>query len=229
MFLIVARVAGLPLMAGPARDVRATLSPPLQRICLGPWRRLVGAPICTPTSQARSVVLSVSLYEISIPTYRRGLENLASFLDKAEAHARVNGVELSTYTEARLAPDMHPFTRQVQFASDAAKGGAARLAGIEAPPMPDTETTFAQLKARITKTIAFLDTITPEQVNNRHGATIELPLPGRTMNFTAPDFLMQFSLANFLFHVTTAYALLRSHGVPLGKMDFLAGGQNMAA
>ena len=173
--------------------------------------------------------MSVSLYEISIPTYRRGLQNLSSFLDKAEAHARTHGADLSTYTEARLAPDMHPFTRQVQIASDAAKGGAARLAGIEAQSMPDTETTFPQLKERIATTIAFLDTITKEQVDNRHAATIELPLPGRTMTYTAPDFLMQFSLANVLFHVTTAYALLRSQGVPLGKMDFLAGGQTAAA
>ena len=173
--------------------------------------------------------MSVSLYEISIPTYRRGLQNLSSFLDKAEAHAGTQGADLSTYAEARLAPDMNPFTRQVQLASDAAKGGAARLAGIESPPMPDTETTFPQLKERIAKTIAFLDTITKEQVDSRHAATIDLPLPGRTMTFTAPDFLMQFSLANFLFHVTTAYALLRSQGVPLGKMDFLAGGQLAAA
>lgn len=173
--------------------------------------------------------MTVSLYDISIPTYRRGLQNLASFLDKAEAHAKSGGVDLKTYTDARLAPDMHPFTRQVQMASDAAKGGAARLAGIEAPAMEDTETTFPELKARITKTIAFLDTIAKAQVDGRHGATIELPLPGRTMTFTAPDFLMQFSLANFLFHVTTAYALLRAQGVPLGKLDFLAGGQSLAA
>jgi len=169
--------------------------------------------------------MSVSLYDISIPTYRRGLQNLASFLDKAEAHAKAQGADLSTYTEARLAPDMHPFTRQVQIASDAAKGGAARLAGVEAPKMEDVETTFPELKARIAKTIAFLDTISKAQVDARHAAVIELPLPGRTMTFTAPDFLMQFSLANFLFHVTTAYALLRAQGVPLGKMDFLAGGQ----
>ncbi len=169
--------------------------------------------------------MSVSLYDISIPTYRRGLQNLASFLDKAEAHAAAEGADLATYAGARLAPDMHPFTRQVQIASDAAKGGAARLAGIEAPKMEDTETTFPELKARIARTIAFLDTISKAQVDDRHGATIELPLPGRTMTFTAPDFLMQFSVANFLFHVTTAYALLRMHGVPLGKMDFLAGGQ----
>lgn len=188
-----------------------------------------GRPYLHPTPQAWSMALSVSLYEISIPTYRRGLQNLASFLDKAEAHARAHGVALSTYTEARLAPDMHPFTRQVQIASDAAKGGAAQLAGIEAPPMPDTETSFPQLKERIARTIAFLDTITKAQVDNRDTATIALPLPGRTMTFTAPDFLMQFSLANFLFHVTTAYALLRGQGVPLGKMDFLAGGQLAAA
>ena len=173
--------------------------------------------------------MSVSLYDISIPTYRRGLQNLASFLDKAEAHAKTQGVDLSTYTEARLAPDMHPFVRQIQIASDSAKGGAARLAGIEAPAMADTETTFPELKARIAATIAFLDTITKAQVDARHAAIIELPLPGRTMTFTAPDFLMQFSLANFLFHVTTAYALLRANGVPLGKMDFLAGGQMAAA
>ena len=173
--------------------------------------------------------MSVSLYDISIPTYRRGLQNLDSFLDKAEAHAKAQGDDLSTYTEARLAPDMHPFTRQVQIASDTAKGGAARLAGVEAPKMEDVETTFPELKARIARTIAFLDTISKAQVDARHSAIIELPLPGRTMTFTAPDFLMQFSLANFLFHVTTAYALLRAKGVPLGKMDFLAGGQMQAA
>jgi hypothetical protein len=169
--------------------------------------------------------MSVSLYDISIPSYRRGLQNLSSFLDKASVHAEHHSGLLQTYTDARLAPDMHPFTRQVQLASDAAKGGAARLAGVEAPAMPDTETNFPELKERIAKTIAFLDTIDKAQVDARHGATIELPLPGRTMTFTAPDFLMQFSLANFMFHVTTAYALLRAQGVPLGKMDFLAGGQ----
>jgi len=173
--------------------------------------------------------MSVSLYDISIPTYRRGLQNLASFLDKAEAHAKAEGADLATYAQARLAPDMHPFTRQVQLASDAAKSGAARLAGVEAPKMEDVETTFPELKARIAKTVAFLDTIPKAQVDARHSAVIELPLPGRTMTFTAPDFLMQFSLANFLFHVTTAYALLRAKGVPLGKMDFLAGGQMQAA
>jgi hypothetical protein len=168
--------------------------------------------------------MSISLYDVSIPTYRRGLKNLASFLDKAEAHARANGVDLATYVEARLAPDMHPFARQIQIASDGAKGGAARLAGVDAPAMEDTETTFPQLRERIAKTIAFLDTITKDQVDARDCATIELPLPSGSITFVAPDFLTQFALPNFFFHVTTAYAILRSKGVPLGKMDFLAGG-----
>jgi hypothetical protein len=168
--------------------------------------------------------MSISLYDVSIPTYRRALKNLASFLDKAEAHAKENGVALATYAEARLAPDMHPFTRQVQIASDGAKGGAARLAGVAAPAMEDTETTFPELRERITKTIAFLDTIAKDQVDARDGATIELPLPSGAITFVAPDFLTQFALPNFFFHVTTAYAILRAQGVPLGKMDFLAGG-----
>jgi hypothetical protein len=173
--------------------------------------------------------VSVSLYDISIPVYRRGLQNLASFLGKAETHAKAQGVDLATYAAARLAPDMHPFTRQVQIASDTAKGGAARLAGIEAPKMEDVETTFPELEARIARTIAFLDTVSKAQVDGRAGATIELPLPSGAMTFVAPDFLMQFSLPNFFFHVTTAYALLRAQGVPLGKMDFLAGAQMQAA
>ena len=168
--------------------------------------------------------MSLSLYEISVPTYRRALKNLASFLDKAEAHAQANGVDPATYAEARLAPDMHPFTRQIQIAGDAAKGGAARLAGIDAPVMEDSETTFAQLRVRIARTIAFLDTVTKDQVDARVGATIDLPLPGGSLSFAAPDFLMQFSLPNLFFHVTTAYDILRAQGVPLGKMDFLAGG-----
>jgi hypothetical protein len=168
--------------------------------------------------------MPISLYDVSIPTYRRGLKNLASFLDKAEAHARTNGVDLATYGEARLAPDMHPFTRQIQIASDGAKGGAARLAGITAPAMEDTETTFPQLRERISWTIAFLDTISKDQVDARDGATIELPLPSGTLTFVAPDFLTQFALPNFFFHVTTAYDILRAQGVPLGKMDYLAGG-----
>ena len=173
--------------------------------------------------------MSLSLYEASVPVYVRMLNNLTAFLEKAEAHAGENGVDLGTYADARLAPDMMPLVRQVQTASDAAKGGSARLAGVEAPSMPDTETTFPELKARVAKTIAFLETIKPDAVNGDDQRTIELKFPGVTMTFTAVDFLLQFSLPNFFFHVVTAYDILRAQGVPLGKMDFLAGARMQTA
>jgi hypothetical protein len=173
--------------------------------------------------------VSLSLYDASIPMFIRTLKNLSSFLDKAEAHAAAGGDPLGNYLEARLAPDMHAFPRQIQMASDAAKGGAARLAGIEPPSMPDTETTFPELTERIAKTQAYLASLKREDFEGAEGRTIELPRPGRTMKVTAPDFLLSFSQQNFMFHVTMAYALLRMSGVPLGKMDFLAGGQQVAA
>lgn len=171
----------------------------------------------------------VSLYDAAIPGYVRMLKNLAAFLDKAEAHAATTGVDPQAYLETRLAPDMHPLMRQIQMASDGAKGGAARLAGIDPPSMPDTETTWSQAKERIAKTVAFLETITPDQVNGDEDRVITLKFPNMTLSFTAKDFVFQFSLPNFQFHVVTAYALLRQAGVPLGKMDFLAGGTPVQA
>jgi uncharacterized protein len=169
--------------------------------------------------------MSLSLYDATIPVFVRGLRNLSFFLDKAEA----SGADVKALSDARLYEDMHPLNRQIHLASDAAKSGAARLAGVAPPSFPDVEVTFPELRERIAKTIAFLEGIKPEQLNGREDATVELPLPGRTMTFTGKDFLLNFSLPNFLFHVTTAYAILRSQGVPLGKMDFLAGGQQVAA
>jgi hypothetical protein len=167
--------------------------------------------------------VSVSLYDVSIPVYIRLLGNLAHFLDKAERHANATGVDLKTYVDASLGHEMFPLSRQIQLASDAAKGGGARLAGVEAPSMPDTETTFPELVLRIQKTIAFLEGLKREQIDGQEGRQIVLKLPSRTLEFTGLDFLTTFSLPNFMFHVTTAYALLRAQGVPLGKMDFLAG------
>lgn len=167
--------------------------------------------------------MSLSLYEASIPVYLQMLRNLQAFLDKAEAHAKGQEKDPDGYSGVRLIDDMHPLNRQIHLASDAAKGGAARLAGIAPPSFPDVEETFPELRERIAKTIAFLETIKPEQVNGREEATIELPVPGRTLTFTGRDFLLKFSLPNFLFHVTTTYALLRKEGVPLGKLDYLAG------
>jgi uncharacterized protein len=173
----------------------------------------------------RRSALSLSFYDVSIPVYLNTLNNLAAILAKAEAHAAAEGADLASYTEARLHPEMLPLTRQIQMLSDSAKGGAARLAGVEPPSMADTETTFAELKERVARTIAFVETIKPEQLEGRETATIELKLPNRTMTFTGRDFLFNFSLPNFYFHVVTAYGLLRKEGVPLGKMDFLAGAQ----
>ena len=169
--------------------------------------------------------MAYSLFDASIPVYLHMLRNLAAILDKAEAHAKASGVDPQSYLDARLAPDMHPLTNQVQLASDAAKSGAARLAGVAPPSFPDTETTWAEVKARVAKTIAFVEGIKRDQLEGREDATVELPLPSGKLTFTGRDFLALFALPNFLFHVTTAYALLRAKGVPLGKLDFLNGAQ----
>jgi hypothetical protein len=169
--------------------------------------------------------LSVSIYDVSIPVYLNMLKNLSAFLDKAAAHAKAQGKDPADYLAARLAPDMATLTGQVQLGSDAAKSGAARLAGLTPPSFPDTETTWDEVKARIAKTIAFVEGVTREQLEGAEDRQIELKFPNGAMTFSGRDFVTNFSLPNFLFHMTTAYAILRSQGVPLGKMDFLAGGR----
>jgi hypothetical protein len=164
-----------------------------------------------------------SLYDASIPVYVSMLKNLSHFMDKAEAHAASGGPKVEALMEASLGHGMANFTKQIQLASDAAKGGAARLAGVESPAMPDTEATWAELKARIAKTVAFVEGVQHDKVHGQEDRKVTLTFPGRTMEFTGQTFLLTFSLPNFLFHITTAYAILRSQGVPLGKMDFLAG------
>ena len=167
--------------------------------------------------------MAYTIYDASIPVMTRALTNLSKILDKAVAQAKADDLPLSELLEARLAPDMKPLPFQIQSASDAAKGCAARLAGIEPPSMPDTETTFPELKQRLEKTIAFLATIKPEQLAGAEDRTIVLKFPQGEMKFTGRDFLAGFALPNFFFHVTTAYALLRHKGIAIGKMDFLGG------
>jgi hypothetical protein len=167
--------------------------------------------------------LSLSLYDASIPGYARMLRNLAHIMDKAETWASEQKVPLDTILQTSLGHGMANFTRQIQMASDAAKGGAARLAGIEPPAMPDTEAGFPDLKTRIEKTVAFVESVTPDQVNGDPARPVVLKFPNGSMDFTAQSFLLTFSLPNFHFHVTTAYDILRSLGVPLSKMDYLAG------
>ena len=167
--------------------------------------------------------MSYTIYDASVPVMIRALTNLSKILDKAVAQAKTDDKPLNELIEAKLAPDMRPFTFQIQSASDAAKGCAARLSGTTAPSMPDTETTFPELKARLEKTVAYLNTIKPEQLKGAEDREIVMKFPNGEMKFTGRDFLAGFALPNFFFHVTTAYALLRHKGINIGKMDFLGG------
>ena len=164
--------------------------------------------------------MSLSLYDASVPVFRRGLTILPVLLDKAEAHAAETGVTLASYVEARLAPDMLTLAGQVQRASDTAKFGASRLTGRDAPSFADEETTFDQLRERCARTIAFLDTVAPADFEGSAARSISF---GGTPKWTLPGdrYLVQFALPNFFFHVTTAYGILRHSGVPVGKRDYL--------
>jgi hypothetical protein len=167
--------------------------------------------------------MSLSMYQASVPVFIRMLSNLSAILDKAAAHAEAKKIAPSVFTTARLAPDMLPLTFQVQTATDSVKGCAARLAGIEAPSFPDTETSFPELKERLAKTIAFLQSVKAEQIDGSEERSITLKLGSREFQFLGQPYLLTFVLPNFFFHVTTAYAILRHHGVEIGKQDFLGG------
>lgn len=165
--------------------------------------------------------MTLSMYKASIPVFVHNLNNLSAILDKAAAYAEKKKIEPSVLINARLAPDMFPLSRQVQIASDIAKGGAARLAGAEIPSYEDKETTFAELKARVAKTIAFLETIKAAQIDGSEGKKITLKVGGREMNFTGLPYLFNFVLPNIYFHITAAYAILRHNGLEIGKADYL--------
>jgi uncharacterized protein len=165
--------------------------------------------------------MSLSLYDVSIPALSLALTNLSAVIDKAAAHAEAKKIDPKVLPDLRIIADMFPLKRQIQVACDTAKGAAARLAGIEVPKHDDTEATFEELKARIAKTLAFLDSVKAEQVNAGESREIVLKFPNVTLTFTGRDYLTKFVLPNFYFHVTTAYVILRKNGVALGKSDFL--------
>lgn len=167
--------------------------------------------------------MSISMYQASIPTFVRGLNNLSAILKKAEAHAKARKIDPSVFITARLAPDMFPLVRQIQIASDGVKGCAARLAGIEVPSFADTETTFDDLQTRITKTIAFMESVKPAQIDGSEEKPIHLKVGGRELDFLGLAYLLHFVIPNFYFHLTTAYGILRHNGVEIGKADFLGG------
>ena len=165
--------------------------------------------------------MTVSLYEMVIPAFKRGLNNLSHLLDKGAAHAAAKKIDPAAFLEARVFPDMLPFTKQVQIACDMVKGGAARLANIENPRLADTETTFDQLKARAHATLEFVGSVTPEQLGGAEDRELVLTLPHATLQFTGLTYVSQFVLPNFYFHSSMVYALLRAGGVEIGKRDFL--------
>jgi hypothetical protein len=166
--------------------------------------------------------MTISMYAASVPVFRQMLGGLDGLLSKAETYAADKKIDPAVLLQARLFPDMFPFTKQVQIATDFAKGAPARLAGIAVPSYEDNEQSFADLHARIAKTLSFMDTIKPEQVDGSEEREIVV-FPGtpREMKFPGQAYLLHFALPNFYFHVTTAYALLRHNGIELGKKDFL--------
>lgn len=165
--------------------------------------------------------MSMSLYDFSIPVLCRGLSNLSALLEKGAAHAEAKKFDSIVLVQARLYPDMHPLSRQVQIACDTAKGAAARLAAIEIPKHEDTEVTLADLKQRVAKTLEFVKSVTADQLRASENRAIELKFPNRTLNFTGRGYLTDFVLPNFYFHECMVYALLRNSGVEIGKADFL--------
>ena len=165
--------------------------------------------------------MTISMHQASVPPLVRSLTNLVAILEKGAAHAEAKKVDPAVLISSRLYPDMFPLGRQVQIASDIARRGAARLAGLEAPAMEDNETTFAELIDRLQKTTAYLETLTPEQIDGSEEKSITLPMGKESMTFAGLPYLLAFILPNVYFHVTTAYNILRHNGVELGKLDFL--------
>jgi len=165
--------------------------------------------------------MTIGMYQASVPVFQRLLKALDAILDKAVANATERKIDPAVLVAARLAPDMYPLSRQVQIATDHAKGCSARLAGLPVPSFEDSEKTFPELKARIAKTLEFIATVKPEQVDGSETRDITLKLGPRELSFKGQDYLLFAALPNFYFHTSTAYNILRHNGVPIGKGDFL--------
>lgn len=162
--------------------------------------------------------MPISIYDASVPVFIRNLENLSAILKAGEAYAREKGVDL---VEARLIEDMDPLRSQIQRASDSAKGAGARLTGTEIPGFPDEEKTFPDLQERIAKTVAYLKGLDPKAFEGGETRTVTLNTRRIAYEMPGQEYFLRFALPNFYFHVTTAYAILRSRGVQIGKMDYI--------
>jgi hypothetical protein len=165
--------------------------------------------------------MAISMYSASVPIFSRMLGNLRGLLEKGAAYADGKKFDPTVLVNGRLAPDMYPLSRQIQIATDTAKGCAARLAGVEPPKYEDQEATLPELIARVDKTLAYLREFGPQQIDGSEERNIVLQFPNNRFEFKGQDYLLHFVLPNFYFHVTTAYAILRHNGVDIGKFDFL--------
>jgi len=165
--------------------------------------------------------MQISMYAASVPVFAKMLGNLSAILDKAAAYAEQKKIDPAVLLDARLYPDMFPLTKQVRIACDFAKGAVARLAGEEPPKYEDTETTIADLKARIARTIDYIQGFRAERFEGAETREVELKIRGETMKYPGLTYLLHVATPNFYFHVTTAYGILRHNGVELGKRDFI--------
>lgn len=167
--------------------------------------------------------MAISMYQASIPQLTKMLTNLSNILKKGEEFASAKSLDSKALVEGRLAPDMFPLSKQVQIACDQVKNGMARLAGVEPLKFEDNETTFDQLQDRIAKTIAFANSLKPEQINGTEAKEIKFSIKEWSFEFVGEQYLLTWIIPNFYFHVTTAYDILRHNGVEIGKTDYLGG------
>ena len=165
--------------------------------------------------------MTISMYQASVPVFVQGLKAMSSVLDKAESHCTAKKIDPAALLGARLIADMFPASRQIQIACDFAKGVTARLAGIEVPTWDDNEKTIPELKARIKKSIDYIEGLRPAQIDGSEGRDIALKIGGNPVNFKGLPYLMSFGLPNFYFHSTAAYSILRANGIDIGKRDFI--------
>lgn len=165
--------------------------------------------------------MPISMYQASVPRFVNILGNLNNILDKAQAHIEARKIDPSVLTQYRLFPDMLPMTVQVQIACDAAKGVVARLAGVDIPAFEDNEKTLADLKARIAKTVAFIQSVPAAQIDGTEDKEIVVKRGDKETHYKGMQFLLGHAVPNFYFHISTAYNILRHNGVEIGKRDFL--------
>lgn len=165
--------------------------------------------------------MTISMYQASVPVFARGLSSLKTILAKGAAHAAAKKIDESVFLNARLYPDMLPLARQVHIATDFARGTVARLSGSEPPKWEDNEATFAELIARVERTIEAVNSFAAAQVDGSEARPVTRQVRGEPKTFTGINYLLQYSMPNFYFHTTTAYAILRSNGVEVGKGDFI--------